>query len=242
MATREAACLCGQLRLDGVGRPVRRLDLQLPVLPAQDRQRLRHAGGVQGRPGAGRGPLQRLHAASPTRRTGRSTSFTSAPSAARRCSTRSRPSRTWSSSRSARSRIRPFRRRPSRATTHGGIRGSVCPTRSYATTRGAVGRRCSRSTRPASSPRQLTVAASCSRRIPIPELLLQRRLLREPRGRTADAIEHLRRAIELWEGCSRLAQQDSDFDPAARRPAFKSWWAPLTPVVTDDRPVRRTER
>ena len=31
-------------------------------------------------------------------------------------------------------------------------------------------------------------------------------------GRTADAIGHLRRAIEMWEGCRDMARTDSDFD------------------------------
>ena len=32
-------------------------------------------------------------------------------------------------------------------------------------------------------------------------------------GRTDDAIEHLGRAIQMWDGCRELARQDSDFDP-----------------------------
>jgi hypothetical protein len=32
-------------------------------------------------------------------------------------------------------------------------------------------------------------------------------------GRTADAIEHLHRAVELWDGCRDMAKADSDFDP-----------------------------
>ena len=40
-------------------------------------------------------------------------------------------------------------------------------------------------------------------------------------GRTGDAIEHLRRAIELWEGCRDLARQDSDFDPVRSEPGFE---------------------
>src|SRR5206468_3274792 len=31
-------------------------------------------------------------------------------------------------------------------------------------------------------------------------------------GRTADAIEHLRHAIDKWEGCRDMAKGDSDFD------------------------------
>ncbi|MDQ3866638.1 MAG: tetratricopeptide repeat protein [Actinomycetota bacterium] len=40
-------------------------------------------------------------------------------------------------------------------------------------------------------------------------------------GRTTDAIEHLRQAIELWERCRSYAKDDSDFDPIRDEPAFK---------------------
>jgi tetratricopeptide (TPR) repeat protein len=40
-------------------------------------------------------------------------------------------------------------------------------------------------------------------------------------GRTADAIEHLRRAIERSERCRALAAEDSDFDPIRAEPAFE---------------------
>ena len=39
-------------------------------------------------------------------------------------------------------------------------------------------------------------------------------------GRTADAVGHLRQAIELWDGCREMAKQDSDFDPIRDQPAF----------------------
>lgn len=39
-------------------------------------------------------------------------------------------------------------------------------------------------------------------------------------GRPADAVDHLRRAIGLWEGCREMAEQDSDFDPIRDEPAF----------------------
>jgi hypothetical protein len=39
-------------------------------------------------------------------------------------------------------------------------------------------------------------------------------------GRSADALEHLRRAIELAEECRSLAKDDSDFDPIREEPAF----------------------
>jgi tetratricopeptide (TPR) repeat protein len=39
-------------------------------------------------------------------------------------------------------------------------------------------------------------------------------------GRTGDAVEHLRHAIEMWEGCRDMAKGDSDFDPIRGEPAF----------------------
>jgi hypothetical protein len=40
-------------------------------------------------------------------------------------------------------------------------------------------------------------------------------------GRTADAVEHLERAIEGWEGCRELAMHDSDFDAIRGEPGFR---------------------
>jgi len=40
-------------------------------------------------------------------------------------------------------------------------------------------------------------------------------------GRTADAFEHLGRAIEMQEDCRDMARQDSDFDPIRNEPAFR---------------------
>ena len=42
-----------------------------------------------------------------------------------------------------------------------------------------------------------------------------------PAGRTADAIEHLRQAIGMWEGCREMANKDSDFDPIRNEAAFE---------------------
>ena len=39
-------------------------------------------------------------------------------------------------------------------------------------------------------------------------------------ARTEDAIEHLRRAIEVAEQCRELAAGDTDFDPIRDEPAF----------------------
>ena len=39
-------------------------------------------------------------------------------------------------------------------------------------------------------------------------------------AQTADAIAHLTRAIEVWEGCRELARGDTDIDPIRGEPAF----------------------
>jgi hypothetical protein len=39
-------------------------------------------------------------------------------------------------------------------------------------------------------------------------------------GRTGDAVEYLRQAIDMWEGCRELATGDSDFDPVRNEPGF----------------------
>ena len=40
-------------------------------------------------------------------------------------------------------------------------------------------------------------------------------------GRPADAVEQLRRAIEMWEGFRDMAREDSHFDPIRDEPAFQ---------------------
>ena len=40
-------------------------------------------------------------------------------------------------------------------------------------------------------------------------------------GRTADAVEHLRQVIDMWEGAREMAKQDSDFDPIRDDVAFR---------------------
>ena len=40
-------------------------------------------------------------------------------------------------------------------------------------------------------------------------------------GRKADALEHLARAIDIWDGFRSFAEQDSDFDPIRDEPAFQ---------------------
>jgi hypothetical protein len=45
-------------------------------------------------------------------------------------------------------------------------------------------------------------------------------------GRAADAVEHLRRVIDLWDGAREMARNDSDFDPIRDDPAFRVLTAP----------------
>jgi hypothetical protein len=40
-------------------------------------------------------------------------------------------------------------------------------------------------------------------------------------GQFAEAVEHLGKAIALWEGCREMAQGDSDFDAIRDEPAFE---------------------
>src|SRR5580765_6013243 len=40
-------------------------------------------------------------------------------------------------------------------------------------------------------------------------------------GQTAEALEHLTRAVELWDGARAMASGDSDFDPIRDKPAFR---------------------
>jgi hypothetical protein len=45
-------------------------------------------------------------------------------------------------------------------------------------------------------------------------------------GRAADAVEHLRQAIDMWDGCRDLARDDSDFDPIRDEPGCQELTAP----------------
>jgi hypothetical protein len=58
-------------------------------------------------------------------------------------------------------------------------------------------------------------------RYPHPRLFYNVACCESLAGRTADAIEHLRRAIDMWEGCREMAKQDSDFDPIRDGRAFE---------------------
>jgi tetratricopeptide (TPR) repeat protein len=40
-------------------------------------------------------------------------------------------------------------------------------------------------------------------------------------GELTAAVEHLREAVERWEGCREMADGDSDFDPIRGEPAFQ---------------------
>lgn len=57
--------------------------------------------------------------------------------------------------------------------------------------------------------------------LPYPELAYNVACCESLTGRKADAIEHLRRALELWEPLRSLAKEDSDLDPIRDEPAFK---------------------
>jgi tetratricopeptide (TPR) repeat protein len=58
-------------------------------------------------------------------------------------------------------------------------------------------------------------------------------------GRTADAIEHLRLAIDRSERCRSLAAEDSDFDPIRDEPAFKELVGHQAPAGGYRRPPTR---
>lgn len=54
-----------------------------------------------------------------------------------------------------------------------------------------------------------------------PNLLYNLACVESLAGQTSDAVEHLGRAIELWDGCRGMAEDDSDFDPIRDDPAFQ---------------------
>lgn len=41
-------------------------------------------------------------------------------------------------------------------------------------------------------------------------------------GETDGAVEHLRQAIDVWDGCREMAKHDSDFDAIREEPAFQA--------------------
>lgn len=56
---------------------------------------------------------------------------------------------------------------------------------------------------------------------PHPRILFNLACCETLAGRTADAVGHLRQAIEMWEGCRELAQHDPDFDRIREERAFE---------------------
>ena len=83
------------------------------------------------------------------------------------------------------------------------------------------GTRCDRSTTPAGTQRRRTAAANSSSRPDQGYLFYNVACCESLAGRTADAIEHLRQAIDMWEGCRDMANADSDFDPIRDETAFQ---------------------
>jgi hypothetical protein len=56
---------------------------------------------------------------------------------------------------------------------------------------------------------------------PYPNLLYNLACCESLAGRTDDAVEHLRRVIAMWDGAREMARGDSDFDPIRDEPAFQ---------------------
>jgi tetratricopeptide (TPR) repeat protein len=57
--------------------------------------------------------------------------------------------------------------------------------------------------------------------IPHPRVLYNVACCESLAGRTDDALDHLRRAIEAWGGFRELAEHDPDFEPIRGEPAFE---------------------
>lgn len=58
--------------------------------------------------------------------------------------------------------------------------------------------------------------------MPHPRILFNLSCCESLAGRTDDAVEHLSRAIEMWEGCREMARSDPDFEPIRAEPAFRA--------------------
>ena len=108
-------------------------------------------------------------------------------------------------------------RRPSRATALGGISGSPFPRASPAT---RYGLRFSRFTKRASTPRWPTAGETVAEHPEHPTLLYNLACCESLAGRSGDAVQHLRAAIDLREEFRPMAAEDSDFDPIRDQPAF----------------------
>jgi hypothetical protein len=78
------------------------------------------------------------------------------------------------------------------------------------------------STKRATTQRPLTAVESCNAHPEYRVLLYNVACCESRAGQPADAIEHLRRAIERSDRCRSLAASDPDFDPAREDPAFKA--------------------
>ena len=86
---------------------------------------------------------------------------------------------------------------------------------------GRCGGRCGRCTRQAGTPRRRTGAGSSSRAIrPYGGLYYNVACCEALAGQSAEAIAHLRRAIELADVTREYAAQDSDLDSIRDDPAF----------------------
>jgi hypothetical protein len=57
---------------------------------------------------------------------------------------------------------------------------------------------------------------------PDPYLLYNTACCESLAGETAEAIEHLRDAVGIWDGCREMARHDSDFDPVRAEPSFQA--------------------
>jgi uncharacterized cupin superfamily protein len=64
-------------------------------------------------------------------------------------------------------------------------------------------------------------------------------------GRTTDALEHLEQAVAMWDGCRDMAREDSDFDPIRDEPRFQELMAQEAPAgdasAVDGATLERTE-
>ena len=110
-----------------------------------------------------------------------------------------------------------------RGAGHDDHRARRRPGKAYEPTAGSSGRRSTRSTRPASTPRPPTADGSWSRRIPsTPALFYNVACCESLAGRTADALEHLGRAIELSERFRAIAEGDSTSIRSATSPGSRS--------------------
>ncbi|HUH22061.1 MAG TPA: tetratricopeptide repeat protein, partial [Gaiellaceae bacterium] len=56
-----------------------------------------------------------------------------------------------------------------------------------------------------------------------PRLLYNTACCESLAGRAEDAVGHLRRASNVWDGCRDMAKGDSDFDPIRDEPSFQEF-------------------